>query len=240
MLSTIAGAQKHESFSNFRCSSFIFWQTSRTYLLRVCRSQVSNLSPEADEKKLREFFAFCGNIESIRFELSLSGPSGTASAIVTFENPAAVQTALLLQRCDSGCRNVPPHCLFYFLESIPRKHKALRPPTSTVLRGSSLQFHVAKSHPNTKPATASPSCPQRPPSAAAPSSLTARSPSASCPPLPSPCGRRRQTCPPPGAGEVVMPPHVYRRRQGHTHRITLCGACAREPGPRSRRRSENC
>ncbi|KAG2094623.1 uncharacterized protein F5147DRAFT_407231 [Suillus discolor] len=51
---------------------------------------VSNISSSTTQEKLHEFFSFCGNIKSI--DLKSEGQS----AVVTFEKPSSVGTALML------------------------------------------------------------------------------------------------------------------------------------------------
>jgi RNA recognition motif-containing protein len=51
---------------------------------------VSNLSPSTTQKSLEDFFSFCGKISSIDFN------NESKSAIIHFEKPSAVKTALML------------------------------------------------------------------------------------------------------------------------------------------------
>ncbi len=70
----------------------------------MARLQVTNISPEVDERSLRDFFAFCGAIDRVEFALDHSdtkadsAASADSAAVITFENPESVQMALLLQR----------------------------------------------------------------------------------------------------------------------------------------------
>jgi hypothetical protein len=78
-------------------------------LCTLSDQQVSNISPDVDEKKLRDFFEFCGTIDRVEFIFS-DFDSKTATeplAVITFEKPDSVQTALLLQRSETNHTNVP-------------------------------------------------------------------------------------------------------------------------------------
>jgi len=59
--------------------------------------KVSNLSRAAEEQHVREFFAFSGEVAEVRFLDGEGGASGkTRSAIITFTEPSAVETAVVL------------------------------------------------------------------------------------------------------------------------------------------------
>ncbi|EIN12344.1 hypothetical protein PUNSTDRAFT_130597 [Punctularia strigosozonata HHB-11173 SS5] len=53
---------------------------------------VSNIAPETTEKSLQDFFTFCGKISSIDF----NGSATPKTAVIHFEKPSAVKTALML------------------------------------------------------------------------------------------------------------------------------------------------
>ncbi|KAG1743243.1 uncharacterized protein EDB91DRAFT_1126487 [Suillus paluster] len=55
---------------------------------------ISNISSNTTQEKLHEFFSFCGSIQSI--DLKSEGDS-KQSAVVTFEKPSSVGTALMLK-----------------------------------------------------------------------------------------------------------------------------------------------
>lgn len=55
--------------------------------------EVTGLSPDATEKDVRDFFAFCGTIEHV--EIVRAGEYA-CTAYVTFKNPHALETAVLL------------------------------------------------------------------------------------------------------------------------------------------------
>ncbi|XP_057810867.1 binding partner of ACD11 1-like isoform X1 [Salvia miltiorrhiza] len=55
--------------------------------------EITNLSPNATEKDVRDFLAFCGSIQHV--ELVRAGDSACI-AYVTFKNPHAAETAVLL------------------------------------------------------------------------------------------------------------------------------------------------
>jgi len=56
---------------------------------------VSNISPNATESNLKEFFSFCGNITNISLERRDN--NSPSEAMISFDNHEAVDTALLLQ-----------------------------------------------------------------------------------------------------------------------------------------------
>jgi RNA recognition motif-containing protein len=55
---------------------------------------VSNISPQATETTLKEFFSFCGNITNISLDIRDDG--SPTEAMLTFDTQEAVDTALLL------------------------------------------------------------------------------------------------------------------------------------------------
>ncbi|GAM28404.1 hypothetical protein SAMD00019534_115800 [Acytostelium subglobosum LB1] len=69
---------------------------------------VTNLSKNANEKTIRDFFSFCGKIVELRVTENKNGE--TNDAVVIFETEAAAKTALLLQDAlvsDRAIRVVP-------------------------------------------------------------------------------------------------------------------------------------
>jgi hypothetical protein len=68
---------------------------------------VTNLSPSTTSDTLREFFSFCGTIESIEMHERNEGEGG-AAATVTFDSDAAASTAVLLNEAivDEATINV--------------------------------------------------------------------------------------------------------------------------------------
>lgn len=68
---------------------------------------VSNISHNATEKEIRDFFSFCGKIEELTITPA-SGESGAPqTASITFQQPSAARTALLLD--NTQLQNVPIH-----------------------------------------------------------------------------------------------------------------------------------
>eukprot|EP01111_Echinosteliopsis_oligospora_P015808 TRINITY_DN636_c0_g1_i1.p1 TRINITY_DN636_c0_g1~~TRINITY_DN636_c0_g1_i1.p1 ORF type:complete len:330 (-),score=108.55 TRINITY_DN636_c0_g1_i1:103-1032(-) len=57
---------------------------------------VSNISPNAVEKAVSDFFSFCGKITRLVLRPSTTNTDGSQEAIVTFETDSAAKTALLL------------------------------------------------------------------------------------------------------------------------------------------------
>lgn len=57
---------------------------------------VSNISPNAADKTVSDFFSFCGEIKSLVLRRTAGQADGTQEAIVTFESSAAAKTAQLL------------------------------------------------------------------------------------------------------------------------------------------------
>jgi len=57
---------------------------------------VKNISPQATEKAIKDFFSFCGKINDISVTPASSEPEATLSATITFEQDSAARTALLL------------------------------------------------------------------------------------------------------------------------------------------------
>ncbi|KAK6353101.1 hypothetical protein TWF696_005091 [Orbilia brochopaga] len=57
---------------------------------------VANISPKTSEKEIRDFFSFCGKIKDLSVTPSSAAPDSNLSATITFEQPSAARTALLL------------------------------------------------------------------------------------------------------------------------------------------------
>ncbi|KAJ6263506.1 hypothetical protein Dda_2070 [Drechslerella dactyloides] len=62
----------------------------------VKRVHVANISHKTTEKEIRDFFSFCGKISDLSVTPSASTPDAVLSATITFEQPSAARTALLL------------------------------------------------------------------------------------------------------------------------------------------------
>lgn len=63
---------------------------------------VQGISAQTSEKEVRDFFSFCGKIQSLSVTPESSEPSATQSATVTFEKETAAKTALLLDNTQLG------------------------------------------------------------------------------------------------------------------------------------------
>ncbi|KAI7323558.1 hypothetical protein KC315_g8478, partial [Hortaea werneckii] len=57
---------------------------------------VKGISSQTSEKEIRDFFSFCGKIQSLSVTPESSDANSTQSASVTFEKETAAKTALLL------------------------------------------------------------------------------------------------------------------------------------------------
>lgn len=57
---------------------------------------VSNISPKTTEKEIRDFFSFCGKIKEFSTAPASNDADATLTAAITFEQPSAARTALLL------------------------------------------------------------------------------------------------------------------------------------------------
>jgi len=57
---------------------------------------VSNISPNATEKTVSDFFSFCGKITKLTLRREITSQDGSQEAIVIFETDSASKTALLL------------------------------------------------------------------------------------------------------------------------------------------------
>ncbi|CAH8381399.1 unnamed protein product [Eruca vesicaria subsp. sativa] len=65
--------------------------------------KVGNLSSGTTEHNIKEFFSFCGEVESIDIQ------PNEHSAYVTFKDPQGVETAVLLSVGCEFCRPVSHH-----------------------------------------------------------------------------------------------------------------------------------
>ncbi|KAK5467255.1 Protein vip1 [Exophiala xenobiotica] len=63
---------------------------------------VKGISHETTEKEVKDFFSFCGKINSISVTPESDGPDAQKSATVTFEKETAAKTALLLDNTQLG------------------------------------------------------------------------------------------------------------------------------------------
>ncbi|KAF2863911.1 hypothetical protein K470DRAFT_209821 [Piedraia hortae CBS 480.64] len=64
--------------------------------------QVSGISSQTSEKEIRDFFSFCGKIQSLSVKPESGDGTGTQTATVTFEKEAAAKTAQLLDNTQLG------------------------------------------------------------------------------------------------------------------------------------------
>ncbi|KAI7383123.1 hypothetical protein KC332_g16371, partial [Hortaea werneckii] len=63
---------------------------------------VKGISSQTSEKEIRDFFSFCGKIQSLSVTPESSDANSTQSASVTFEKETAAKTALLLDNTQLG------------------------------------------------------------------------------------------------------------------------------------------
>ncbi|KAK3709816.1 Protein vip1 [Vermiconidia calcicola] len=63
---------------------------------------VKGISSQTSEKEVRDFFSFCGKIQSLSVTPESNDPSASQSASVTFEKETAAKTALLLDNTQLG------------------------------------------------------------------------------------------------------------------------------------------
>jgi len=63
---------------------------------------VTNISPKTTEKELRDFFSYCGKIESLSMTPSSGEEGAPLSATITFERESAAETARLLDNTELG------------------------------------------------------------------------------------------------------------------------------------------
>ncbi|KAK6497476.1 hypothetical protein TWF481_011884 [Arthrobotrys musiformis] len=68
---------------------------------------VSNISSKTTEKEIRDFFSFCGKIKEFSSTPSSGDVDATLTAVITFEQPSAARTALLLD--NTQLSGVPIH-----------------------------------------------------------------------------------------------------------------------------------
>ncbi|KAK6116461.1 hypothetical protein DH2020_049754 [Rehmannia glutinosa] len=69
--------------------------------------EITNLSPNATKKDVYDFFAFCGAIQHVEIVRNGAGEY-EYKAYVTFKNPHAVETAVLLNQHSQGQNVFPP------------------------------------------------------------------------------------------------------------------------------------
>ncbi|KAK3724098.1 Protein vip1 [Vermiconidia calcicola] len=67
---------------------------------------VKGISSQTSEKEVRDFFSFCGKIQSLSVMPESNDPSASQSASVTFEKETAAKTALLLDNTQLGAAQV--------------------------------------------------------------------------------------------------------------------------------------
>ncbi|CAK4031930.1 related to actin cytoskeleton (VIP1) [Lecanosticta acicola] len=63
---------------------------------------VKGISAQTSEKEVRDFFSFCGKIQSLSVKPETSDSASSQSASVTFEKETAAKTALLLDNTQLG------------------------------------------------------------------------------------------------------------------------------------------
>merc|ERR1712070_486235 len=71
-------------------------------ILNMSTVHVKGISSQTSEKEIRDFFSFCGKIQSLSVTPESSDANGTQSASVTFEKETAAKTALLLDNTQLG------------------------------------------------------------------------------------------------------------------------------------------
>merc|ERR1712029_1090102 len=77
-----------------------FASTSNT--VNMSTVHVKGISSQTSEKEIRDFFSFCGKIQSLSVTPESSDANSTQSASVTFEKETAAKTALLLDNTQLG------------------------------------------------------------------------------------------------------------------------------------------
>jgi len=80
---------------------------------------VKNISHETSEKQVRDFFSFCGKINSISVTPVSNEPESCKSATVTFEKETAAKTALLLDNTQLGLSQVQVSSAHNFEKIVP-------------------------------------------------------------------------------------------------------------------------
>merc|ERR1711939_960618 len=70
--------------------------------LNMSTVHVKGISSQTSEKEIRDFFSFCGKIQSLSVTPESSDANSTQSASVTFEKETAAKTALLLDNTQLG------------------------------------------------------------------------------------------------------------------------------------------
>lgn len=73
--------------------------TSRTVL-------VSNISPDADVDKIRDFFCFCGEVEDLKVSVNEKAEDGALMGTCTFSSQNSCATALLLSGSEIEGRQI--------------------------------------------------------------------------------------------------------------------------------------
>merc|ERR1711939_715790 len=79
-----------------------FCSTSSTTPKMSTTVHVKGISHETTEKGVKDFFSFCGKINSISVTPESDAPDAQKSATVTFEKETAAKTALLLDNTQLG------------------------------------------------------------------------------------------------------------------------------------------
>merc|ERR1711988_1022667 len=76
--------------------------TSISNTVNMSTVHVKGISSQTSEKEIRDFFSFCGKIQSLSVTPESSDANSTQSASVTFEKETAAKTALLLDNTQLG------------------------------------------------------------------------------------------------------------------------------------------
>merc|ERR1712169_22758 len=79
-----------------------YYSTSSTTPKMSTTVHVKGISHETTEKEVKDFFSFCGKINSISVTPESDAPDAQKSATVTFEKETAAKTALLLDNTQLG------------------------------------------------------------------------------------------------------------------------------------------
>merc|ERR1711881_700929 len=79
-----------------------YYSTSSTTPKMSTTVHVKGISHETTEKEVKDFFSFCGKINSISVTPESDAPDAQKSATVTFEKDTAAKTALLLDNTQLG------------------------------------------------------------------------------------------------------------------------------------------
>ncbi|KAI9593522.1 hypothetical protein BDF19DRAFT_448021 [Syncephalis fuscata] len=86
---------------------------------------VKNISPEATEEKVREFFLFCGKISE--FEV-ITSSNGDKEALVMFEKDSAAKTATMLSNAVIAEKQI--NVEYYFKDEYSGEHRSTEPESS--------------------------------------------------------------------------------------------------------------